>query len=260
MIVADSKKKKIREYQKDLERRLIDAKIEIVSCPTEADIFIALGGDGTMLRAIHEFQRFGKPFVGENFGWKGFLMNDQRDDFVEMLQQRRYSVHTLPLLELKATTTRGHTVEDLSINDVAIKPLKPAGSCKIMLSVNGRPYGDKPIMGDGIIVSTALGSTAYNLSAGGPVVTVGSEVFSLTPNNVHTPIQIEPTIVRADSVIEVEILEPKVRKALAACDGREYHHVAHVTIRQSQEQFQLIFLEGEEDFMGRLFNKIMKAQ
>lgn len=265
MIVTNPMVPLVKEYHELLEAELANAGIEIVTVPRKTDDFIVLGGDGTMLGAIHDYQRFGKPFLGVNFGHKGFFMNSNVSDVASIdtlasfLVAERFRICSFPFLELGVRTTDGRLFRDLAANDVYVKPERSAGSCKIHIIVNGKPYAEE-VMGDGVIISTALGSTAYNLSAGGSAVRAGLEVMCLTPINVHTPVQIKPTVWGADDTVEIEVLEPDTRTAIAVCDGREYLGARHVSVKQSSKRFQLVLLEGEEDFTERLVSKIMKVK
>ena len=210
-----------------------------------------------MLASVHEYQQFGKPFFGINFGHKGFLMNDREDDLIDRLISFRFRVFSFSLLDLTVTAKEG-AFRYQAVNDVYVKPLRSAGSCKINVVVNGVVFAEN-VMGDGIIASTALGSTAYNLSAGGSAVKAGLDLICLTPLNVHTPVQIKPTVWPADTIIEIEVLEDDVRRAIAVCDGREYVDAKRVRIRQSRKRFKLALVDGQ-DFTERLVSKIMKVQ
>lgn len=257
MIVGNFAKDEIRAYLRELEERLRKVGIEIVDTPSEADSLVVLGGDGTMLASVHEYRKFGKPFFGINFGHKGFLMNERNDKPVDSLIWLRFQVFSFALLDL-TVVTKGGTSRDQAVNDVYVKPLRSAGSCKINVKIDGVVFA-KNVMGDGIIASTALGSTAYNLSAGGSAVKAGLDLICLTPLNVHTPVQIKPTVWPADTTIDIDILEDDVRRAIAVCDGREYEDAKHVRIRQSRKRFKLALVEGQ-DFTERLVSKIMKVQ
>lgn len=256
MILADPTKQDISSYKKLLCKRLKKEGIEVVRNPRGVDMFIVIGGDGKMLGSINGYQHFRKPFFGINFGHKGFLMNNKKDDPINFLKGGEFNVFSFPLLELSVATKRG-LFKDCAVNDVYVKPLRPAGSCKLGISINGKTCV-KDMLGDGIIVSTALGSTAYNLAAGGSAVMARVKAISFTPNNVHTPVQIKPVILPLDTVISVEVLEAGTRRVIAICDGREYPDAKSIIIKNSRKRFKLALLEGE-NFIERLFSKIMKV-
>lgn len=224
--------------------------------PRLADLFLVIGGDRTMLGAVHRYHIFGKPFFGINFGTIGFFMNDVRDDLPGIIADGNMGVFSFPFLGVEME--RGSEVlRDLAINDFYVKPARSTGSCKLAVKVNNILLADR-VLGDGYIASTAVGSTAYNLSAGGSAVRVGLDIISLVPINPHTPIQIKPIIVPGDTVVEIDVLEPHIRRVIAACDYHTYEDVTHIRITQASETFSLAF-RVDEDFTTRLVERIMKV-
>lgn len=254
--VVEKRKRGVRKYKSELIECLDGIRITEIPEPENADCIVVLGGDGTMLGAIRQYQSLHKPFLGINFGRRGFYMNDRRVDVTELLRQGDFKVSSFPLLEMEIETKEG-AMKDYTANDVYVKPVRSAGSCILNVSVDGILFFEK-MLGDGVVVSTALGSTAYNLSAGGPAIDASLEVLALAPICPHTPVQVKPIVVGSEAVITIEVIDPENRRVLAAC-GAEYADVRRVTVRQARKRFQLVLL-GKENFAERLVRRIMKAR
>ncbi len=248
---------RVIRYRRRVLKDAAAAGIVLVESPEDADCIVVLGGDRTMLEAIHQYQSLGKPFLGINFGHKGFFMNEVRKDLIALLLGGYFKTFSFPLLSMEIHR-KEEQLKDYAANDVYMKPFRSVGSCKVNIIVNGITFAQN-VVGDGVVASTALGSTAYNLSAGGSAIMAGLEVITLTPICVHTPVQVKPTVWSRDTVIELEVLEPNRRRVVASCDGREYEDAERVIIKQSRKRFRLILLEGE-GFTERLVTRIMKVQ
>jgi NAD+ kinase len=173
----------------DILKRVCDknlsALFEIVSEPTSADMIFVLGGDGTMLSTIRKYWEFGKPFCGTNFGHVGFLLNSDKAEIYRELAGGEYEVVESRLLRTILTSPsmiQGEpepiVCESFAVNDVYFRGRN--GAARIEVEVNGEKRYS-PLHGDGIIVSTALGSTAYNASANGTILPIESNLLALTP-------------------------------------------------------------------------------
>src|SRR5204863_6335758 len=145
--------------------------------PGECDVIVALGGDGFMLQTLHRHMQLGKPVFGMKAGTVGFLMNLYRpDDLIERIQRAQAAI--LKPLEMHATTESGVTTMLLAFNEVSLlRQTKQAA--KIRVYLGGVPKIDELVC-DGVMLATPAGSTAYNLSAHGPILPLGSEVLALT--------------------------------------------------------------------------------
>ena len=158
-----------------------------------ADVVIALGGDGTLLHAVHEFP--GLPILGFNLGGLGYLASVGRRDFdraLELLAAGRYKISRRTMLEVRA----GRGESALALNDVVIARESSGHAIRLDLEADGRPV--TRYLADGLIVATPTGSTAYSLAAGGPVVMPDSASFVVTPMNPHA-LGVRPMVVN-DSV------------------------------------------------------------
>lgn len=256
-IIDDPRNELATNSREEFERRLTRVGIRIERARPEASpLLIARGGDGWMLRVIQEYWRKRKPIFGINFGHVGYLMNDQRDNLETLLAQRRYKSFSFPFLEYEIRLESG-VKKGLAVNDVYTDRLTGQSS-RYQLFINGERFGEE-IMGDGVIVSTALGSTAYAFAAGGNPLHPRLRGLAIVPKATHAPRQIEPIVVPSNFVIEIEFLEPEKRRVKVTGDGSEFDDVRHVVIRQSRKSFQLAFLESE-NFTHRLFEKLLKVR
>ncbi|WBU52133.1 NAD kinase [Paracoccus sp. SCSIO 75233] len=192
----------------------------------EADVVVALGGDGLMLSVMHENR--GLPVYGMNRGTIGFLMNDfSADDLPERIAQAEETV-TNPLA-MTATTADGRDYTALAINEVSLLRAGPQAA-KLRISVNGRVRLDELIC-DGALLCTPAGSTAYNYSANGPILPVGSDVLALTAIAAFRPRRWRGAILPKSAVVRFDVLEADKRPVMADADSRGVDSVRAVEIR-----------------------------
>ena len=150
----------------------------------QADVLVALGGDGFMLRSLHQYRHLDVPIYGMNRGTVGFLMNDYReDDLLERTQKAKEEI--LYPLYMTAQCVDGRQQDALAFNEVALTRFGHQ-TANLRVSVNGVERIPKLVC-DGILVATPAGSTAYNLSAHGPIIPLGSDVLALTPISPFRP-------------------------------------------------------------------------
>ena len=207
--------------------------------PKQSDVILALGGDGLMLHALHSHMGLNKPIYGMNCGTIGFLMNEYRTDH---LPQRILSAESFVLhpISMQATTVEGKTEEALAFNEVAL--LRASGqSANIRVSIDGVERLENYI-GDGLIVATAAGSTAYNLSAHGPIIPLGSDLLALTPVSPFRPRRWKGALLPHTAVITMENRDPEKRPLVTTADFRDIFNVVTVTVREDQShQVQMLF-------------------
>lgn len=219
-----------------------------------------LGGDGTMLRAIRELGA-AHTFLGLNFGRVGFLMNDVESPAAvrQLLAAGRYQVHDLPRLALTAAVDAPpdaggeREVHALALNDVFAERMT-AQSCHLRVSIDGATVVD-PLVCDGLIVATALGSTAYSASAGGPACHALLQTLHVTPICPFAP-RLIPMALPLTSVVEIAPLDRESRPVRAVADGIGHPHVRRMRIANSGQDVRLAFLEGH-DFAATLFRKVL---
>lgn len=195
--------------------------------PEEADVIVALGGDGQMLRTLHHFMGTSKPIFGMNKGSVGFLMNEYRlEGLPERLQAARRSL-THPLL-MVAWDTKGHSHTARAINEVSMLR-QTYQAAKLRISIDGRERLSE-LIADGLLVATPTGSSAYNLSVNGPILPLNSPLLALTPISAFRPRRWRGALLPDRVKIGIEVLEADIRQVSAVADHTEIHDVASVEV------------------------------
>jgi NAD+ kinase len=198
-----------REARERLARRYGDAE------PAAAEIIVALGGDGLMLQTLHRFMTSGKPIYGMHRGTVGFLMNDFRADaLVERLAAAETTlIH--PLL-MRVRDALGNRHEAYAINEVALfRQSHQAAHLRILIDGKERLA---ELASDGVMVATPAGSTAYNLSAQGPIIPIDAPLLALTPISPFRPRRWRVALLPNDAKVTIEVLEPDKRPVSATAD------------------------------------------
>jgi NAD+ kinase len=196
-----------------------------------ADVIIALGGDGFMLQTLHRFLGSKKPIYGMNLGSVGFLMNEYRDEGLLERLAAAEPAHVHPL-RMKATTTAGQSVDVLAFNEVSLLR-ETRQAAKIRISVDDRVRISELIC-DGVLISTPAGSTAYNLSAHGPILPIDAALLALTPISAFRPRRWHGALLSHRARTRFEILEPVKRPVSAVADDREVRNVAQVDVAEDR--------------------------
>ncbi|WBU57723.1 NAD kinase [Paracoccus sediminicola] len=206
----------------------------------EADVVVALGGDGLMLSVMH--QNRGLPVYGMNRGTIGFLMNDFADDDLPQRIREAEETVTNPLA-MTAVTADGREYTALAINEVSLLRAGPQAA-KLRITVNGRVRMEELVC-DGALLCTPAGSTAYNYSANGPILPVGSDVLALTAIAAFRPRRWRGAILPRAAVVRFDVLEPEKRPVMADADSRGVDSVRSVEIRSEQSvRHRLLFDPG----------------
>ncbi len=195
----------------------------------EADAIVALGGDGFMLQTLHANMRSKIPIYGMNRGSVGFLMNEYReDDLLERLAAAE--VNTIHPLRMLARDIEGREHKALAINEVSLFR-QTYQSAKLRISVDGTVRMPE-LAGDGVLVSTPAGSTAYNLSAHGPLIPIKARLLALTPISPFRPRRWRGALLADRAEITIEVLEAAKRPVSAVADHFEVRSVAEVNVRE----------------------------
>ncbi len=209
--------------------------------PAQADVLVALGGDGFLLAQLHRMLNTGRktPIFGMNQGTIGFLMNDYRADGLE---ERLAAARPVPLapLSMEAESWTGAVVRSPAFNEVSLLR-ETRQVAKIEISIDGKVRLDE-LAADGVLVATPAGSTAYNLSANGPILPLGCDLLALTALSPFRPRRWRGALLPAASRIEFRILEARKRPVSAVADQLEVRDVARVTVRSDPANtLQLLF-------------------
>jgi NAD+ kinase len=196
-----------------------------------ADFVVPLGGDGMMLETQHKLLGRNRPIYGMNCGSVGFLMNEYREDALpERLAAAQASV--LHPLRMKAFVNGGAPHEALAINEVSLLR-ETRQAAKLRILVDGKERLAELIC-DGIIVSTPAGSTAYNLSAHGPIVPLGANLLPMTPISAFRPRRWRGALLPAEAAVVFEVLETEKRPVSATADYTEVREVTRVEVREDR--------------------------
>ena len=217
--------------------------------PEDADILVALGGDGFMLQTLHRHGSLGKPVYGMKLGTIGFLMNQQRvDGLVERLHEAEPAV--LRPLEMVAQTESGASVGSLAYNEVSLLR-QTRQAAHLSIELNGQVRLDELIC-DGVMVATPAGSTAYNFSAHGPILPLGTNVVALTPIAAFRPRRWRGAVIKADTEVRFRVLDPYKRPVSATADSHEVRDVVEVMIRESHDRTVTLLFDPEHNLEERM--------
>ena len=220
--------------------------------PDDADVLVALGGDGFMLQTLHRHGGLGKPVYGMKLGTIGFLMNQHRiDGLLERLQTAEPAV--LKPLEMIALTESGASVDSLAYNEVSLLR-QTRQAAHIAIELNGEQRLDELIC-DGVMAATPAGSTAYNFSAGGPILPLGSNVMALTPIAPFRPRRWRGAVLKAGTEVRFRVLDPYKRPVSATADSHEVRDVVEVTIRESSDRTVTLLFDPEHNLEERILSE-----
>lgn len=221
----------------------------------QADAIVALGGDGFMLETLRRHtvlvQR-GLPVYGMNRGTVGFLMNAYSE---ENLNERLAAAEKTTVRPLKMMAeAKGGRFEDLAFNEISLFR-QTQQAAHISVTVDGHERLEK-LIADGILVATPAGSTAYNLSAHGPVVPLGSRILALTPISAFRPRRWRGALLNANATVEFTVLDPKRRPVSVSADNQEIRDVTYVKVHEDHgKKLSLLF-----DADHGLDEKILREQ
>lgn len=194
----------------------------------QARVIVALGGDGFMLQTLHETQSTGLPVYGMNCGTVGFLMNGfDVAGLTDRLAQAEETV--INPLRMNATTAEGREVSALAINEVSLLRAGPQAA-KLAIYVDGTLRLEELVC-DGALLCTPAGSTAYNYSAHGPILPIGSDILALTAVAAFRPRRWRGALLRKSAVVRLDVLDPVKRPVMADADSRSVQNVVSVEIR-----------------------------
>ena len=221
----------------------------------EVDMAISLGGDGTFLKAAHCIGATGIPIVGINTGRLGFLADvsaDEMEDFFAKLHEGEYSVRERSLLEITTSDDAEHPL--YALNEVTLSKHDSSSMIAVHTHVGGEHLAT--YMGDGLIIATPTGSTAYSLSAGGPIVYPQADVFVLTAVAPHS-LNVRSIVIADDKTIDLRI-ESRSGSFLVAVDGisKSYPEHTTITLRKAAHTIRVVKQEGST-FFHTLQKKMM---
>ena len=225
-------------------------------CPVEeAQVIVALGGDGFMLETLHRTLRAPCPIYGMNRGSLGFLMNEYNEDgLAERIRSaERAVIHPLSMTVIDAQRRNRHA---LAINEVSMLR-QTRQTAKLRLSIDGKVRMEELVC-DGVLVATPAGSTAYNLSAHGPIIPLTAQIMALTPISAFRPRRWRGALLPHTARVTVEVLEADKRPVSAVADSFEVRDVTEVHISENRDiSLTMLFDAGrsfEEKVLAEQFS------
>ena len=218
----------------------------------EADVIVPLGGDGFMLESLHRYMDLKKPIYGMQRGSIGFLMNDYHEEHLPDLVAQAQGVNLRPL-RMRAKTLAGDASRALAINEVSLLR-ETRQAAKIRIKVDGIVRLEELIC-DGVLVSTPAGSSAYNLSAHGPIIPLGAGVLALTPICAFRPRRWRGALLPHSARVVLEILEPEKRPVSAVADYTEVRDVAEVEVVEDRKVSLTLLFDPEHNLEERILKE-----
>jgi NAD+ kinase len=225
----------------------------------EADVIVALGGDGLMLQTLHTSisgssaaGKLGKPIYGMNRGSVGFLMNEyQEGGLLERLEAALPSI--IHPLVMRVRTIGGVQQEARAINEVSLLR-QSYQAAKLRLSVDGRERMSE-LIADGILIATPAGSTAYNLSANGPILPLDAPLMALTPISAFRPRRWRGALLPDKAKVTIDVLEAEKRPVSAVADHFEIRNVAQVEVEMDHETGVVILHDPGHSLEERILSE-----
>ena len=219
-------------------KRSIEKKIKFYSLK-KSNLIIVIGGDGFMLQSLKKLYKQKKPFYGINSGNYGFLMNrfSQKNLVKNLLKNNKISV---PALEMKVINKLNIQKKAIAINEVSI--LRQSRQTSSLTIKTGKKTIIKKLVSDGVLVSTPAGSTAYNLSVNGPILSLNSKKLSIVPISAFRPRNWKGKIISDKSKIEIVKLNPKKRPISAVADNIEVRNAKKIIVKVSSKiKFDILY-------------------
>jgi NAD+ kinase len=239
-------------HAQSAEQALVALYGPYLCAPQQADVLVALGGDGFLLECLHQYLPLNKPIFGLNLGTVGFLMNPYRPE--GLLQRLSAARHvSLSPLRLMAVGLDGSRKQALAFNEVTLtRSTRQAARLKIWVDgIERLPE----LSADGVLLATPAGSTAYNSSVFGPIVPLGSNVLALTPISAFRPRRWRGALLPHSAVVKVEVLDPEHRRCAATADFTEMKDIAWIEASQDTTTTAQMLFDPEEALEERIIKE-----
>jgi NAD+ kinase len=217
-----------------------------------ADIIIPIGGDGFLLRNLHDYNQLNIPFFGINYGSIGFLMNQQGDKNLKRIIEFSKETILYPL-QMKAIGVNNDSFSSIAYNEVSIMR-QTHQAAKINIKINDIERM-KELICDGVLVSTAAGSTAYNLSAQGSIIPLDSNLLALTPISSFRPRRWRGALLQKKTKIIFNVINFKKRPASVTADNSEFRDIQSVEIKSSDKNSCKILFDSIDSIEEKILNE-----
>ena len=218
----------------------------------EADVIIPIGGDGFLLKNLHDFNELEKPFFGINYGSIGFLMNSKTDGNLKKIIETSQETILRPL-KMEATDKNKNFFTSIAYNEVSIMR-QSHQAAKINIKINNIERM-KELICDGVLVSTAAGSTAYNLSAHGSIIPLDSHLLALTPISAFRPRRWRGALLQEKTKIDLNVIDNHHRPSSVTADHNEFRDIKNVKIQSSDKNYCTILFDSNQSMEERILKE-----
>ena len=245
------KNKKSQNFKKKLSKKFKNFS------PLKASSIVVFGGDGFMLKNLKKYYRFNKPFYGVNCGSFGFLMNNTNINLLErkILKSKKTTINSL---SVNCSYGKGMKKHLIAINEISIfRQSKQTASLNISI---GKKQVIKKLIGDGVLVSTPAGSTAYNLSVHGPILSLNSGKLAITPISPFRPRRWKGKIISNKSIVKIKNLNSKKRPIAAVADNIELRNVKSLTIKRNTKIKIRLLFDSNRSLVKRIRSEIKRQK
>ena len=240
---------------KSFEKKIIESYKKY--SPKKCNVIIVIGGDGFMLQTLKRYQRYKKPFYGMNKGTFGFLMNKFKIKNIKKNISKANQISISPLL-MNVLTKNKNKKTAIAVNEVSLlRQSKQTASLQIK---NGKKILIKKLVSDGVMVSTPAGSTAYNLSVYGPILSLNSNKLAITPISPFRPRRWKGKIVKDTSLIRIENLNTQKRPISAVADNFEVRNVKKVNIKINKNIFFKLLYDKNSNLTKKIKLEQLRKQ
>jgi len=222
------------------------------SNPEEADIIVPIGGDGILLKSLHDFNHLNKSFFGINYGSVGFLMNSANKNNLENTIINSRSTELRPL-KMRAKDDSDNSYESIAYNEVSLMRQSHQAS-KLEIKINEVTRMNELIC-DGVLLSTSAGSTAYNLSAHGSILPLDSKLLALTPISAFRPRRWRGALLSESNIIKINVLNFRERQVSVTADNIEFRNIKEVTIQSSYDKTCKILFDKNHSIEDKILNE-----
>ena len=250
-IIAGSNNPEAIKVKKQLVKKHKFIDVDFDDLDQDFDLLVALGGDGLMLHLLHQIEDNPVPVYGINFGAVGFLMNSLSDDLLGAIAAARHS--TVKPLRMEVTDVKGKKHTHLAINEVSLIR-QSSQAAKINVSINGKERIEC-LSADGVMVSTSAGSTAYNLSAGGPIIPLNANILAITPICPFRPRNWNGALLSRRSKIKMKVIDYKKRPVCASADFTEVDNAKEVLIYEDKKMSFTILFDPNHSLEERIISE-----
>ena len=218
----------------------------------DAEFIVALGGDGQMLQVLHQFIGSGIPIYGMNCGSIGFLMNELSFDNLDKKLENSEMTEINPL-KMSVTDISGNEHTEIAINEVALTRTTYQAA-KLKISINNKVRLHE-LISDGLLISTPAGSTAYNLSADGPILPINARLMALTPTSPFRPRRWKGALLDINSIVEIDVIDPEYRKVNATADSHEIMDAKKIIISNDETLSLKIMFDPDHNLEERIITE-----